>query len=429
MHILKRIAAATGIALWTGLASAQPVTVKMWMHEHPPRIAIDKAIIAEFEKANPDIKIQYDVISVADYSTKLLTAFAAGSGPDVFNNTSTLVTQYFNARIIAPIDYAAMGLSDEAALLAKYQGSGFDGIRFQGKLYGVPTELSNWACFANNAIWQEAGLDPKKDWPKTWEALPAVAEKLTRRDANGVPVRRGFDFNWAIPGAFWYVPNTMLHQLGANMIDEAAYKATLDTPAGRQVFQYFQDWTGKLRLGGPQYTDSRTDFLAGKLAAECSFGVWGVPQMEAAKLSWSVLPVPKFAAGVSDNGMDEYAFYMMVNARSPSPVQKAAWKFARFYTDHAGELFAGAGLFVPRAEVTGSAAFKANPAAPFFVDELKRAKFSPRVVGYTQVLDAILRGRDKVVQGEKVEAVVPVMNEEVNTIMNRERTRAATLVK
>ena len=417
-----------GLLLWSGLAAAQPVTLRMWMHEHPPRIAIDKAIIAEFEKANPDIKVQYDVISVAEYSTKLLTAFAAGSGPDLFNNTSTLVTQYFNARILAPIDYAAMGLADEAALLAKYQG-GFDGIRFQGKLHGVPTELSNWACFANNAIWAEAGLDPKKDWPATWEALPAVAEKLTKRDANGVPTRRGFDFNWAIPGAFWFVPNTMLHQLGATMIDEDAYKATLDTPQARLVFQYFQDWTGKLRLGGPQYTDSRTEFLAGKLATECSFGIWGIPQMESNKIAWTVLPVPHFANGRADNGMDEYAFYMMVNARSPGPTQKAAWKLARFYTDHAADLFAGAGLFVPRAEVMDSTAYKANQAAPFFVAELKKAKFSPRVVGYAQVLDAILRGRDRLVQGEKIETVIPVMNEEVNTIMNRERARAATLVK
>jgi hypothetical protein len=221
----------------------------------------------------------------------------------------------------------------------------------------------------------------------------------------------------------------MMHQLGANLIDEDAYKAQLDTPQARQVFQYFQDWTGKLRLGGPQYTDSRTEFLAGKLGAECTFGIWGVPQMDKANISWTVLPVPNFAAGVSDNGMDEYAFYMMVNARSASAVQKAAWKLARFYTDHAGELFAGAGLFTPRAEVTESAAFKANPAAPFFVAELQKAKFSPRVVGYTQVLDAILRGRDRLVQGEKVEVVMPVMNEEVNTIMNRERARAATLVK
>ena len=84
---------------------------------------------------------------------------------------------------------------------------------------------------------------------------------------------------------------------------------------------------------------------------------------------------------------------------------------------------------MPRAEVTDSAAYKANSAAPFFVAELKKAKFSPRVVGYAQVLDAILRGRDKLVQGEKIDDVLPVMNEEVNAVMNRERTRATTLVK
>jgi hypothetical protein len=45
------------------------------------------------------------------------------------------------------------------------------------------------------------------------------------------------------------------------------------------------------------------------------------------------------------------------------------------------------------------------------------------------VLDAILRGRDKMLQGESVEAVLPVMNDEVNAVLNRERTRAAALVK
>ena len=228
MRFLSVVATIAGIAFCAGFAVAQPVTVRMWMHEHPPRVPIDKAIIADFEKANPDIKVQYDVISAPEYSTKLLTAFAAGSGPDLFNNTSTLVTQYFAARVLAPIDYVATGYGDEAALLAKFQG-GFDGIRFQGKLYGVPTEVSNWACFANNTIWREAGLDPTKDWPKTWEGLPAVAEKLTKRDQNGVPIRRGFDFNWAAAGTFWFMPNTMIHQLGANMIDEETYKAALDT--------------------------------------------------------------------------------------------------------------------------------------------------------------------------------------------------------
>ncbi len=428
MRLLTRLATIIGLFAWAGTAAAEQVTVRMWMHEHPPRVPIDHTIIAEFEKANPDIKVQYDVIPGPEYSTKLLTAFAAGSGPDLFNNTSTLVTQYYAARILAPIDYAATGYANEAALLSKFQG-GFDGIRFQGKLYGIPTEVSNWACYANNTLWKEAGLDPAKDWPKTWEALPAVAEKLTKRDQNGVPIRRGFDFAWTIPGTFWFTPNTMMHQLGANMVDEDTYKAALDTPPARRAFQYLQDWAGKYRLGGPQYTASRTDFLAGKLATECSMGIWGIPQIQDAHVEWTVMPLPRWADAASDEGYDIYAYYMMVNARSSPAVQQAAWKLARFYTDHAAELFAGAGLFVPRTEVTESAAYKANSAAPFFLAELKKAKFSPRIVGYNQVLDAILRGRDKLIQGEKVDDVLPVMNEEVNAIMGRERARAATLVK
>ena len=64
---------------------------------------------------------------------------------------------------------------------------------------------------------------------------------------------------------------------------------------------------------------------------------------------------------VSDNGIDIYAFYMMVNARSSPAAQKAAWKLVRFYTDHAAQLFAGAGLFVPRKEVTGQRGLQVQP--------------------------------------------------------------------
>jgi len=42
----------------------------MWMHEHPPRIAIRPRNRAEFEKANPDVKVHTRVIAVAEYPTK-----------------------------------------------------------------------------------------------------------------------------------------------------------------------------------------------------------------------------------------------------------------------------------------------------------------------------------------------------------------------
>ncbi len=52
-----------GVAAATGLtarrAEAKPITLKMWMHLHPPRLPVDKRIIAAFEQANPDVTVQY----------------------------------------------------------------------------------------------------------------------------------------------------------------------------------------------------------------------------------------------------------------------------------------------------------------------------------------------------------------------------------
>lgn len=418
------VGVAVQVVVGLGGAAAQQVTLKIWMHEHPPRIPIDKAIVAEFEKANPNIKIQYDVLGVAEYSTKLLTAFASGSGPDIFNQTSALVAQYFTSRIMAPVDLAAMGHANEKVLQDLY-GSGLDGIRFGGRLYGIPTEVSNYACYTNNTIWKEAGLDPMKDFPRTWEEFPAIAEKLTQRDANGVPRRRGFDFNWPSAGAFWNSFNALLQQRGGTLVDEATYKAALDTPTNHRTFQYLIDWAAKHRLGGPQYTDSRTDFLGGKLGTDCTFGIWGIPQMHDAKIDFTVRPAPRFADATSDNGMNAYAYYMMVNARSSTAVQKAAWAYVRYYSDQAERLFAGSGLFVPRPEVAARA-IDAN--SRVFLDELKKAKFPPRVVGYSQVLDAVMRGRDRMIQGgEPAAKVLPELNKDIDVILQRERARAEAL--
>jgi multiple sugar transport system substrate-binding protein len=422
----------TGIAIVLGVAAgissvrAEQITIKMWMHEHPPRIAIDKAIIAEFEKANPDIKVDYSVIAVSEFTTKLLTAFASGSGPDLFNQSVVQVAQYQNSRVLAPIDYAAMGFADEKALTGQYL-TGFDGIRFAGKLYGVPTEVSNYACYLNNTIWKAAGLDPNRDFPKTWEDMPAVAEKLTVRDANGVPRRRGFDFDWPSIPAYWLTLNSMMHQRGSNLFDEANYKATFEGPEAVHVLQYLVDWVNKYKLGGPQYTDTRTDFLAGNLATDCSFGIWGIPQMHDAKIDYTVKPLPRFADGKHDNGYDAYAYYMMVNARSAPAVQKAAWKLARLYTDHALELFTGAGLFVPREDVMAKTG---DPDSQVFLTELKKASFAPRVVGYNQIVDILARGRDAMIQGgQPIASVLPQMNDDMNAVLKREKARAEAMLK
>ena len=217
--------------------------------------------------------------------------------PDPTSSTGarSYIAEYHHTGIISPIDYAALGFPNEQALTGLYE-AGFQGARFGDKLFGIPSEVSNYACYSNNTIWQAAKLDPMKDFPKTWDDLTKIAETLTQRDKSGAPIRRGYDYDWSNGNIYYLTLSTMMHQLGVDVIDETTGRANLDTDAARHVVQYYADWVRKLRLGGPQYVESRIAFLGGKMGSEGSFGVWGIPQMNAAKIDFSVSPAPRWPA-------------------------------------------------------------------------------------------------------------------------------------
>jgi hypothetical protein len=108
-------------------------------------------------------------------------------------------------------------------------------------------------------------------------------------------------------------------------------------------------------------------------------------------------------------------------------VQKAAWKLARLYSDHAVALFKGAGLFVPRPEVM---ALTGDADSQVFLTELKKAAFAPRVVGFNQVLDVLVRARDSMMQGgQPVATVLPQANDDMNAVLRREKARAEAMFK
>ena len=140
--------------------------MKMWMHEHPPRLPIDKQIIAEFEKANPDIKVDYEVIAASEYATKLLTAFASGAGPDLFNQFSgwsrNTTTRASWRRSTTRRSAMATRRRSPASIF-----SGFDGIRFAGKLLRRPHRGQQLRLLHQQRdVETRPGSIPNKDFPE-----------------------------------------------------------------------------------------------------------------------------------------------------------------------------------------------------------------------------------------------------------------------
>ncbi|MEA3336741.1 MAG: extracellular solute-binding protein [Chloroflexota bacterium] len=408
--------------------AAEPVTIRLWMHDHAPRVPIDEERIAQFMEENPDITVEYEL--VPDFFTALNTALASGEGPDVFNQFTPFNAQYYLEGILAAVDPAGWGFESVDEVKALYgEGEIADnllaGATYDGGLYGVPTELSAYACFTNDDLWKEAGLDPATDFPTTWEEMVDVAEQLTVRDEDGNPIQRGFDFNWTAAMYMMLHFNPMVQQLGGNMIDDQNYAANINTPEVKKVLSYWNDWANEYNLGGPQYTASRDAFQAGELATECSFGNWGAPLIEDAGINYSIHPQLRWADGVNDSGFANFAFYLMVNSRADPAKQAAGWKLIAHLTGAPDRYLNEAGLFQPVASYVASDDFAANEIMPVFVDEINKSFFHPRFVGFNETIDSMGRMRDRVViGGEDIDTVLAETEEEISEILARAKEDA-----
>ncbi len=417
------------LLLVSGVVTAQdqPVVVKLWMHNHPPRVALDEELIAQFEAENPNIDVEFTVVPDQEWDTTLSTALASGAGPDLFNQATFAMGQFYAQDIIVPVDAEAAGYADQTAVYGAYEfgDSLLAGATFDDTLYGLPTELSAYACYTNNALWEAAGLDPVEDFPATWEELRDVAEQLTVRDESGALTQRGFDFFYSNSIFTMLIMNPMVQQLGGNMVDEVTYTAAINTPEVKQVLEYWNNWVNEWQLGGPQYTSIRQAFLAGEVAIDCDMGNWGAPQVEDAGIEYSIHPVPRWENAVNDNGMANYAYFFMVNSAAAPEVQAAAWKLAGFLTSYPDRYLETAGLFQAKADFVASDAFQQNEIMPTFLAEQGVSSYHPRIAGFFEVADALMRGRDRVILGgEDIDTVLAETETEVNDILARAQADA-----
>jgi len=413
--------------LSTRATAQETVTVKFWMHVHPPRLPLDKEMLDQFAKENPNIKVEFKTVPDQEWDTALNTALASGSGPDLFNQATFAIGQFYAQGAIVPVDPAAAGYKDQDAIYKAYASgeSLLAGATFDGKLYGLPTELSTYACYTNDDLWKKAGLDPAKDFPATWEDMKTVAEKLTVRDSSGALTQRGFDFLWSNPIFMMLAFNPMVQQLGGNMVDEKTYTSNINTPEVKKVLGYWNDWVNTWKLGGPQYTFNRDAFLAGQSATECHGGNWWAPQAEGAKIKYSIHPIPVWKDAKNKNGFANYAYFLMVNSNASPAVQKAAWKLAGFFTSFPQKNLEVAGLFQAKADFVASDAFKKNQVMPIFLQEMAVSSYHPRVAGFFEVADALVRMRDRVVTGhEDVDKVLADAQKEVTDILTRAKADA-----
>lgn len=165
-----------GLTLLGTVARAGTVTYGTW---DETRQATDRALILAFEKANPGIKVEYNLVPWDLYWQKAAAMVAGGRTFDVMWMNLDNFPFYQSQGALSPLM-----LETKASTLLPAKLS--NPYRVKGQLYGAPLGPQAVTFYINKALFRARGVPvPTDRW--TWAQVVVAAKKLTYMD-QGRPV-------------------------------------------------------------------------------------------------------------------------------------------------------------------------------------------------------------------------------------------------
>ncbi len=400
--------------------AASKITITYWTHVNPPAQKLEKTLVARYEALHPNIAVNYLPVDFNSLPTKLTTALAGGGGPDLFNLFQSFVPELVQRQFLVPVDYKAFGVGDAKGFASRYLPSTVGGYTFGGKVYGVPHEVSNFAFWINTAAFKKAGLDPAKDFPKTWDDVVRLGQKLTIRK-NGKTVQEGISLPLYNALRDTLVLDALTRQAGGNLFSMDGKKANLTSAAAVKALGMWGDLVHKYKINDPALgptasTDNLDLFGNGTAAMTNVGGSWFISLMQAsypvAYKSYMVGPEPHFAGGPA-TGADLYGFGLFVT--STSHHQAEAWQFARFLADNGSAYFNQAGIWLGDKATLNNAH---TPHWDVFKNSFGQGRFLPPLTHFNEVSAILERAIERVVlNGMSAQQSLAQAQQEVQPLM------------
>jgi len=113
-----------------------------------------------FEKENPGVTIEYQLIPYADGPTVFNTMIQGGNTPDLAYLFMGMIAEYAERKAIQPLD-DFMKPEDRAGWVP----GALEAAQYKGKTYGVPLIGANRTLFVRTDLMKAAGYNEP---PKTW---------------------------------------------------------------------------------------------------------------------------------------------------------------------------------------------------------------------------------------------------------------------
>lgn len=199
--------------------------VEFWtMQLQPEFLDYFNERIATYEADHPGVTVRWVDVPWGDMQSKILTAVAAGTAPDVVNLNPDFAAQLASRNAWLPLDDRISEADRSAYLPNIWQAN-----TLNGQSFGIPWYLTTNITLYNQDLLEAAGVEP----PTTYEELATVAQAV--RDRTG----KYAYFATFVPEDAADVLQSFV-QMGVDLVDDEG-KAAFNTPDGEAVFQYWTD--------------------------------------------------------------------------------------------------------------------------------------------------------------------------------------------
>ncbi|GAA3698278.1 ABC transporter substrate-binding protein [Zhihengliuella alba] len=236
--------------------------IDFWSNHPGQSQAVEKELIAKFEAAHPDIKVNL-VTAGSNYeeiAQKFQSTLTAKSGlPAVVVLSDVWWFRYYMDRTIVPLDPMISALDWD---LSDYQDSLVADYQYDGAQWAMPYGRSTPLFYYNKEHFAAAGLPDRA--PETWAEFGQWAPELM---ASGRGVD-GFLHAFMYPDVAGYAGWTMQNNLwgeGAAWSDE--WEIACDSDAAVQAFQWMQDSVYTHGWAGVSSSDAAADFSSGAVSS------------------------------------------------------------------------------------------------------------------------------------------------------------------
>ena len=345
----------TAVCLLYGAPAFPKVDVKVY---YPVQVAgpltrvIDQ-LVKEFNESQKDIEVTAVYAGNYDQTMqKAQTAFMSGNPPEIAILRTTSVLNLIHMGAIVPLnDFIKKAGGD--TYLGDFYPAFIDSVRKNGKVWGIPYQISTPLFYYNKEMLKEAGLDPGRP-PEDWNSLVTSSEKLTKRDAKGNVVRYGLGFpddnQWMLQS--WALTN------GGDLADETGTQVFFDT---KPVIVSLQMWVKlvhekQVAIRHRAYGKLGSDFIAGQVAMMYnSTGSLSFVR-KSAKFDFGVGYLPKNKRNAVPLG----GAHLFVFKKTSDAKQKASWEFIQWLSSpqNAARWSIESGYIAPRKSAMVTPAMK-----------------------------------------------------------------------